>query len=138
MIYEVQITYVTVDNKGNDKNVKNNLVVQNAISFADAEEAGYEYGQGLNLNEVDVVGVKRSKIKEILNTCQHNEDLIWQAELMDVFHDDEGNEKEIKYKTILFAQSFDSAKAFISEYMRQGYDNMSLVSLKLTKFTTVI
>lgn len=138
MIYEVQITYITVDNKGNDKNVKNNLVVQNAISFADAEEAGYEYGQGLNLNELDVVGVKRSKIKEILNTCQHNDDLIWQAELMDVFYDDDGNEKEIKYKTILFAQSFDSAKAFISEYMRQGYDNMSLVSLKLTKFTTVI
>ena len=137
MIYEVQITYVTVDNRGNDKNVKENLVVQNAISFADAEEAGYEYGQGLNLNEVDVVGVKRSKVKEILNTCQHDDDLIWQAELMDVFHDDEGNEKEIKYKTILFAQSFDSAKAFISEYMRQGYD-MSLVSLKLTKFTTVI
>lgn len=137
MIYEVQITYVTVDNKGNDKNIKNNLVVQNAISFADAEEAGYEYGQGLNLNEVDVVGVKRSKVKEILNTCQHDDDLIWQAELMDVFHDDEGNEKEIKYKTILFTQSFDSAKAFISEYMRQGYD-MSLVSLKLTKFTTVI
>lgn len=138
MIYEVQITYVTVDNKGNDKNVKNNLVVQNAISFADAEEAGYEYGQGLNLNELDVVGVKRSKIKEILNTCQHNDDLIWQAELMDVFHDDDGNEKEIKYKTILFAQSFDSAKAFISEYMRQGYDNMSLVSLKLTKFKNVL
>ena len=138
MIYELQINYVTVDNRGNDKNVKENLVVQNAISFADAEETGYEYGQGLNLNEVDVVGVKRSKIKEILNTCQHNDDLIWQAELMDVFHDDEGNEKEIKYKTILFAQSFDNAKAFISEYMRQGYDNMSLVSLKLTKFTTII
>lgn len=138
MIYEVQITYVTVDNRGNDKNVKENLVVQNATSFADAEETGYEYGQGLNLNEVDVVGVKRSKIKEILNTCQHDDDLIWQAELMDVFHDDEGNEKEIKYKTILFAQSFDNAKAFISEYMRQGYDNMSLVSLKLTKFTTII
>lgn len=138
MIYELQINYVTVDNRGNDKNVKENLVVQNAISFADAEETGYEYGQGLNLNEVDVVGVKRSKIKEILNTCQHNDDLIWQAELMDVFHDDEGNEKEIKYKTILFAQSFDSAKAFISEYMRQGYDDMSLVSLKLTKFNEVI
>ena len=138
MIYEVQITYVNVDNRGNDKNVKENLVVQNAISFADAEEAGYEYGQGLNLNEVDVVGVKRSKVKEVLNTCQHDDDLIWQAELMDVFHDDEGNEKEIKYKTILFAQSFDSAKAFVTEYMRQGYDDMSLVSLKLTKFNEVI
>lgn len=136
MIYETQIAYVTIDNRGNDKNVKENIVVLNATSFTEAEEMGYKYGDGLT--DIDVVSIKRSKIKEVLNERGNDSDLIWQAELMDVFHDDEGNEKEIKYKTILFAQSFDSAKAFISEYMRQGYDNMSLVSLKLTKFTTVI
>lgn len=136
MIYETQIAYVTIDNRGNDKNVKENIVVLNATSFTEAEETGYKYGDGLT--DIDVVSIKRSKIKEVLNERSNDSDLIWQAELMDVFHDDEGNEKEIKYKTILFAQSFDSAKAFISEYMRQGYDNMSLVSLKLTKFTTVI
>lgn len=65
MIYEVQITYVTVDNKGNDKNVKNNLIVQNAISFADAEETVYKYGDGLT--NIDVVSIKRSKLKEIVN-----------------------------------------------------------------------
>lgn len=134
-MYELQIAYVTIDNRGNDKNVKENIVVLNATSFTEAEEMGYKYGDGLT--DIDVVSIKRSKIKEVLNERGDDSDLIWQAELMDVFHDDDGNEKEIKYKTILFAQSFDSAKAFISEYMRQGYD-MSLVSLKLTKFTTVI
>lgn len=135
-MYELQINYVTVDNRGNDRNVKENLVLLNATSFAEAEETGYKYGDGLT--DIDVVSIKRSKIKEVLNERSKETDLIWQAELMTLFCDDEGNEKQIKYKTILFAETFDSAKAFISEYMRQGYDDMSLVSLKLTKFNEVI
>lgn len=135
-MYELQINYVTVDNRGNDRNVKENLVLLNATSFAEAEETGYKYGDGLT--DIDVVSIKRSKIKEVLNERSKETDLIWQAELMTLFCDDEGNEKQIKYKTILFAQTFDSAKAFVTEYMRQGYDDMSLVSLKLTKFNNVI
>lgn len=135
-MYEVQINYVTVDNKGNDKNVKVNLVVTNATSFAEAEETGYEYGEGLT--NVDVISIKRSKIKEVLNERNNDTDLIWLAELMTLFLDDEGNEKQIKYKTVLFAPTFDGAKAFVAEYMRQGYDDMSLVSLKLTKFINVL
>lgn len=134
-MYEIKITYLAEKN-GKEKVVKENLILEHAESFSDAEEIGYEYASGLKA--VDVTDIKRSRIKEVLNARQSQEDLIWQAELMDVFHDDEGNEKEIKYKTILFAQSFDNAKAFISEYMRQGYDNMSLVSLKLTKFINVL
>lgn len=135
-MYELQINYVTVDNKGNDRNVKENLVSLNATSFAEAEEIGYKYGDGLT--DIDVISIKRSKIKEVLNERSSSTELIWQAELMTLFYDDEGNEKQIKYKTILFAQTFDSAKAFVTEYMRQGYDDMSLVSLKLTKFNEVI
>lgn len=135
-MYELQINYVTVDNRGNDRNVKENLVLLNATSFAKAEEIGYKYGDGLT--DIDVVSIKRSKIKEVLNERSKETDLIWQAELMTLFCDDEGNEKQIKYKTILFAETFDSAKAFVTEYMRQGYDDMSLVSLKLTKFNEVI
>ena len=135
-MYELQINYVTVDNRGNDKNVKENLVLLNATSFTEAEEMGYKYGDGLT--DIDVVSIKRSKIKEVLNERSNDTDLIWQAELMTLFYDDEGNEKQIKYKTILFAQTFDAAKAFVTEYMRQGYDDMSLVSLKLTKFINVL
>lgn len=135
-MYELQINYVTVDNKGNDRNVKENLVLLSATSFADAEETGYKYGDGLT--DIDVVSIKRSKIKEVLNERSKETDLIWQAELMTLFCDDEGNEKQIKYKTILFAETFDAAKVFISVYMQQGYEDMSLVSLKLTKFNEVI
>lgn len=135
-MYELQLNYVTVDNRGNDRNVKENLVLLNATSFADAEKIGYDYGSGLTA--IDVVSIKRSKIKEVLNERGNETDLIWQAELMTLFYDDEGNEKQIKYKTILFAQTFDNAKAFVTEYMRQGYDDMSLVSLKLTKFNEII
>lgn len=135
-MYELQINYVTVDNRGNDKNVKENIVLLNATSFTEAEEMGYKYGDGLT--DIDVVSIKRSKIKEVLNERGNETDLIWQAELMTLFYDGEGNEKQIKYKTILFAQTFDAAKAFVTEYMRQGYDDMSLVSLKLTKFNEVV
>ena len=57
--------------------------------------------------------------------------------MMDVFHDDEGNEKPLKYKILFFSKTYESANAFITEYSKQGYD-MSLVSLKLTKFVDVI
>ena len=43
----------------------------------------------------------------------------------------------MKYRILLFAPTFDKAKAFVTEYLAQGYD-MELVSLKLTKLTDVI
>ena len=141
MIYELQINYVTVDNKGNDKNVKNNLIVQNATSFADAEEAGYEYGQGLNLNEVDVVGVKRSKLKEIVNEKPFNDDTckIYVAQIVDHFVDLETEEtKNIKYSVALFAHDMKEAHQAIEQYMKQGLEDMDLVGIKETNFCGVL
>ena len=134
-MYEIKISYVTVDKNGNDKMVRESLILEHAGSFADAEQIGYDYGSGLTA--IDVTDVKRSKLKEVLNERSSNEEQIWMAELMDVFVDDEGNEKPIKYKTILFATTFDKAKAFVSEYIKQEY-NLELISLKLTKFNDVL
>ena len=134
-MYEIKISYVTVDKNGNDKMVRESLILEYAESFADAEQIGYDYGSGLTA--IDVTDVKRSKLKEVLNERSSNEEQIWMAELMDIFVDDDGNEKPIKYKTILFATTFDKAKAFVSEYMKQEY-NLELISLKLTKFNDVL
>ena len=134
-MYEIKISYVTVDKNGNDKMVRESLILEYAESFADAEQIGYDYGSGLTA--IDVTDVKRSKLKEVLNERSSNEEQIWMAELMAIFVDDEGNEKPIKYKTILFATTFDKAKAFVSEYMKQEY-NLELISLKLTKFNDVL
>ena len=56
-MYEIQITFVKVDSKGNDRNVKESLILEHAESFADAEQIGYDYGSGLTA--IDVVSVKR-------------------------------------------------------------------------------
>ena len=135
MIYEAQSTYQTTNDKGVEVTKKENYIVDNQELFAFVENKMFDEFGGYN--NLDVVAIKRSRIKEIANIRTSDDDLIWCAELQDVFHDDDGQEKVSKYKILLFAKTFDSAKAFISEYMKQAYD-MSLVSLKLTKFMDVI
>ena len=41
-MYEIQITFVEVDSKGNDRNRKQTLILEHAESFANAEEIGYD------------------------------------------------------------------------------------------------
>lgn len=136
MIYEAQITYKTTNDKGVEVTRKENYVVLDVDKFGQVETWLFDkFAQTHDC--FDVVAVKRSKIMEVANSSKSDDDLIWCAELQDVFHDDEGNEKYTKYKILLFAKTFDGAKAFISEYAKQGYD-LSLVSLKLTKFVGVL
>lgn len=137
MIYEGTIQYTGVDNKGNQKNFKEQYVVNNRVSFADAEVELYVEMQERGLSDCDVIALKRSKIKEIANQRTNVDDLLWMAEMQDVFHDDEENEKYIKYKVLFYSKTYESANLFITEYAKQGYD-LSLVSLKLTKFVDVI
>lgn len=135
-MFEATISYTVVDDRtGNDKNAKVQYICENNESFSDVEEMLYQmFGEH---TDFEVAAIKRSKIKEIVNKRESDEDLIWMAELQDAFHTDEGDEKYIRYKVIVFAKTFDSAKAKIVEYMKQGFD-MTLVSLKLTKFEDVI
>ena len=131
MIYEAKISY---ENEG--KVVKEQYIIENAELFGEVEAKLYdEFG---NFPNFSVVSIKtNNKIREIINQREDEEDFIWTAELQDVFHTDEGDEKHIRYKDIIFAKTFDSAKTKIVKYMQQGYD-MTLVSLKLTDFKEVL
>lgn len=131
MIYEATISYK--NEKGNTE--KESYVLNDKESWSDVEATFFLSFNGYK--ELDVESIKRSKIKEIANSRESEGDLLWMAELTDVFHDDEDNEKTLKYKILFFSKSYESANAFITEYSKQGYD-MSLVSLKLTKFVDVI
>ena len=136
MIYEVQVTYTKFDEeKQTEKSVKENFIVNEAESFADAETQAYEYCKAFK--DADVTAIKQSKIKEIANERSNQDDSVWLAEMQDVFIDDAGNEKPIKYRVAFFSPTYESANAFITDYSRQGYE-MQLVSLKLTKFGEVI
>jgi hypothetical protein len=134
-MYEIQISYVTVDSKGNDRNTKENLILEHAESFADAEQIGYDYGSGLT--GLDVVAIKRSKIKEIANERTSDDEKIFLATLVDVFLNEDGTEKEMKYTIAFFSKSMASANAYINEYAKQGY-NMSITKIVESKYDDVL
>lgn len=135
MIYETKCAFIKIDDDGNDKTIKEKYLISEAVTFGDAEAQTYKYCDGET--DLDVIDVKRSKIKEILNVRQSQEESIWIAELQDVFTTDDGEEKYTVYKMAFFAKNFDSAMAYITEYIKQGY-NLELVSLKKSKIADVI
>ena len=138
-MYEIQITFVKVDSKGNDRNVKENLILEHAESFADAEQVGYDYGSGLA--GLDVVSIKRSKLKEIVNERPFNDDTckIYIAQIVDHFVDLETEEtKDIKYSVALFAHDIKEAHQAIEQYMKQGLEDMDLIGIKETKYNNVL
>lgn len=138
-MYEIQITFVKVDSKGNDRNVKESLILEHAESFADAEQIGYDYGSGLTA--LDVVSIKRSKLKEIINEQPSGDETckIYIAQIVDHFVDMETEEtKDIKYSVALFAHDMKEANQAIEQYMKQGLEDMDLVGIKETKFNGVL
>lgn len=134
-MYEIQITFVKVDSKGNDRNVKENLILEHAESFADAEQIGYDYGSGYT--GLDVVAIKRSKIKEIANERTSDDEKIFLATLVDVFLNEDGTEKEMKYTIAFFSKNMATANVYINEYAKQGY-NMSITKIVESKYDDVL
>lgn len=135
MIYEATTTSVFIDKKGNDKVKRQRFVVDNMELFTDVEQLllnamGHE-------RDFDVIAIKRSRVNEIANSRLNENDSIWIADLQTLFIDDEGNEKAQRYQILFFAQTFDGARTFMAEYVRQGYD-MQIVSIKKTNFVDVL
>lgn len=135
MIHESKIAFTRVDDNGNDKVIKERYLIAEAESFGDAEEQTYDFCEGET--GLDVIDVKRSKIKEILNSRDTGDDKIFVADIADVQHNDDGEEVEIGYKVALFAPNVDAAYNYIKSYLKQGY-NMTLVGLKKTKYNEVL
>lgn len=135
MIHEVQVQFTKIDNKGNDKVVKEKYLVGIAESFGDAETQAFEYCNGETA--LDVVAIKRSKVKEIINSRSNDNDVIFIADVASKQVNEDGEEVEFVYKWALFAFDFDDAYRKVNEYLKQGYD-MSCVGMKKTKFLDVI
>lgn len=135
MIYEGTIQYIAIDESGNDKSTKANYIIENAELFAEVENRLYEEFDGYT--DIDVVAVKRSRIKEIINTRQCEDDLTWLCEIEDVFLTEDGEEKPLRYKILGYSKDFNSAKTLFGEYLKQGY-SMNIISIKKTKFEDVL
>lgn len=134
-MFEATISYVTVNEKGDDKAVKERFICENSSSFSDVEAMLYEmYG---DLTDFEVVAIKRSKLKEVANKRENENQNVFVATLTDVFLQDDGSEKEMQYSIAFFSENMDTAHTFIKEYSKQGY-NMSIDGIKKTSFEEVL
>lgn len=133
MYYEVTIKVTKQDNKGNDKEVKENFLVENAELWQEVENRALELYNG----EADIVAMKRSSVIEVVN--EKKEDTpIFKAKLISTYVDEKGKEKEKSWVVALFAADMNEANKKMQEYIKQGMEDLTLREIKQTNLLEII
>lgn len=130
MLYEITTKVRKLQEDGSEKEVTERYITDCEL-FAEAEHAGMhsyaDYQQ-----EGDVIAIKRSNIREIVNE-QDNKDYYYKATIVTKTIDDKENEKEQKYYCLIRADNPTEAINKANEYMKQGLDQMVLDGIVKTK-----
>lgn len=136
MLIEVKVKVTRIiDTK---KRKKLETYILNKSFFSEAE---YKVTEILNtqhnegtVDSFEIQSLKLSTIKEIAD--QYEGQYSFLATLKDIYHDDNGNEKSIRYKVLLWANDLTSATHNARELQRQGYD-MQIEGLKEVDYTYI-
>lgn len=120
--------------KGELKRTNETYLAQHVEVLAEAEKRVLEYHAG----NCDVNSVKRlpENYKEIIN--ENEEKPFFLATLTSVYINEDGSEKELRYKVYVRADNITEAHSIMSEYIRQGLEDMQLQELKKTKIISLI
>lgn len=133
MYYEVTLKVTKLDNKGNDKEVKESFLVENAEFWQEVENRALELYNG----ECDIVAMKRSSVIEVVN--EKKEDTpIFKAKLISTYVDEKGKEKEKSWIVALFAADMNEANKKMQEYIKQGMEGLTLREIKQTNLLEII
>lgn len=104
--------------------------------FAEAEYAVMSllssYKEEGTVDDFEVLSLKQSVVKEIIT--QYQGECTFIASLRDTFLQDDGSEKTVKYKVLLWANNISEAMAHTREIAQQGYD-MQIDGLKEVNYT---
>ena len=95
-------------------------------SLANEQELG-------TVESSEIVSLRQSPIKEICEDTMPGSAFTFIATLKDVFHDDNGNEKSIRYKVLLWANDLSQANQRTQQLARQGYD-MQIEGIKQVEY----
>lgn len=74
------------------------------------------------VEDYEIVSLRQSAIKEIDEQSFDDTLPSFIATLRDLFQDDDGNEKQLKYKVLLWASDLTAANQRAHELSHQGYD----------------
>lgn len=84
-------------------------------SLANEQELG-------TVDSSEIISLRQSPIKEICEDTMPGSAFTFIATLRDIFHDDNGNEKSMRYKVLLWANDLSQANQRAQQLARQGYD----------------
>ena len=132
MLYEIKRKVNKENIKGEVKEVIEHYIT-NVEYFAEAEKKGFEQYNGY----CDVISITRSNVVEIVNEKEEGKPF-YKATLIDIFIDDNGNEKETKYYNLVCAKDITEANRLMQEHMRQGLNDMRLDGIVKTKIIDLI
>lgn len=86
------------------------------------------------IHEAEVLQIRRSTLKEIATQYQGGRSFI--ATLIDLWVDDNGNEKKLRYKVLLWAEDLSEATDRARQLQREGYD-MLIEGVKEVNYTYI-
>lgn len=129
MLLEVKVKVTWIIDSKPKKRTETYLIEKEVMAEAEyaimSKLTGYQ-NEG-TLREFEIQSIKLSPIKEI--NLQYQGEHSYIASLKDIFLQNDGTEKAIKYKVILWANSISEAMNHVREIAQQGYD-MQIESLK--------
>lgn len=134
MFFEVTSRINVIDSKGNDKTITEKYLVENCQLCSEAEYKVTEYLNGEN----DVVAVKQVNIKEFVNESTNDDDSIFIAVIESETVDENGEISASKHTVGLYDTTLEKATTRLIEYMKQGLEDMKIISLKKTKLLGVL
>jgi hypothetical protein len=106
--------------------------------FSQAEYAVTELLNGdTTVEDFQIQNLKLSQIKEIDDQSINNSIPSFIATLIDIFLQDDGTEKKIKYKVLLWADNLTAANRRANELSHQGYD-MQIEGIKQVDYEYLV
>ena len=96
------------------------------LNLANEQELG-------TVDSSEIISLRQSPIKEICEDTMPGSAFTFIVTLRDIFHDDNGNEKSIRYKVLLWANDLSQANQRAQQLARQGYD-MQIEGIKQVEY----
>lgn len=125
MLIEVKVKVARIID-GKTRKRTETYVVDNCELYSNAEYRVmsvliHEQEEG-TVESFEIQSLRLSQIKEIDDQTINNSIPSFIATLIDIFHQDDGTEKKLKYKVLLWADNLTAANRRANELSHQGYD----------------
>ena len=140
MLIEVKVKVARIID-GKTRKRTETYVVNNCELYSNAEYRVmsiliHEQEEG-TVESFEIQSLKLSQIKEIDDQSIDNSIPSFIATLIDIFHQDDGTEKKLRYKVLLWADNLTAANRRANELSHQGYD-MQIEGIKQVDYEYLI